>query len=325
MRPNARKNQKLLKQFPCLGKLLALKLEPLDGKGGATINDLTIKVQKADGDLMYRLADNVGLANDSSWVGFTKGPRKDQVMRQGEYLFAINEDDTIAKSVEWPTKQQRGYKPRYAHCALWAQEDGDSLSGAMHDQVKCLVWVTVEAYHKSSGDSHNVFGEFCDRSVCVTVYGKPDVGFYKLEEESSVYDNLFLSSDILMHGALDGNTDLLSIDGRLAELCQRFQEQVYFNGMMDIRVKGEYRGASGQFGPVKVLCVEMCGYERVMLQDASSWISFQLRPDSKSMYVLGMGGTLPQLRNLTNTVVKLWNEQPELRDAFKSDEKVSVM
>jgi hypothetical protein len=94
----------------------------------------------------------------------------------------------------------------------------------------------------------------------------------------------------------------------LYEVCVTFQEEIDFNGMKDVLDNGEFRGASGQFDAVKVLCAEMCGYDRVMLEDNSSYVTFQLRPGSKHMYVLGQQGTLPQIRNLVRTVVRIWRE-----------------
>jgi len=128
-----------------------------------------------------------------------------------------------------------------------------------------------------------------------------------------------------MRGVLDKNHDIVSIGGMLYEMCITFQDEVYFNGMKEVLDGGKYRGASGRFGTVKVLCVEMCGYERVRLEDFLSYVTFQLRPDAKHMYVLEQQGTLPQIRNLVRTVVRMWNQKPELRAAFKSDENVSVM
>jgi hypothetical protein len=128
-----------------------------------------------------------------------------------------------------------------------------------------------------------------------------------------------------MQAFFDNNRDVTIIGGRLDELCRLFQEDVYFNGMKDILDQGNNRGASGQFGSVKVLCAEMCGYDRVMLEDAMSWMSFQLRPEAKMMYVLGMNGTLPQLRNLVKNVIKMWNEKPECRASFVPDKNVSVL
>ncbi len=129
----------------------------------------------------------------------------------------------------------------------------------------------------------------------------------------------------MLRGALDKDHDIVSIGGMLYEMCVTFQEEMYFNGMKDVLDNGEFRGASGQFGAVKVLCAEMCGYDRVMLEDNSSYVTFQLRPGSKHMYVLGQQGTLPQIRNLVRTVVRMWREKPEQRAAFKPDKKVSVM
>lgn len=79
----------------------------------------------------------------------------------------------------------------------------------------------------------------------------------------------------MLRGALDKDHDIVSIGGMLYEMCVTFQEEMYFNGMKDVLDNGEFRGASGQFGAVKVLCAEMCGYDRVMLEDNSSYVTFQ--------------------------------------------------
>jgi len=192
------------------------------------------------------------------------------------------------------------------------------------------LWVTVEAWHTDTRNDDmpgSRFGEFRDRSVHITVYGKPDEGFEKLQEQSSVYTNLSLDSQLMMHGVIRKDYDIVSIGGMLYEMCITFQDEVYFNGMKEILDSGKHRGASGQFGTVEVLAAEMCGYDRVMLgdKDNSSFITFQLRPNSKYMYVLGQRGTLPEIRNLVRTVVRMWKEQPELRTAFKPDKDVSAM
>ena len=63
MRPNASKNQELTKQYPFVTDILSARMEPHDGNGGTSVNDLTIRVEKADGDLMFRRANNIGLAD----------------------------------------------------------------------------------------------------------------------------------------------------------------------------------------------------------------------------------------------------------------------
>jgi len=326
MKPNARKNQKLIKEFPFLKKIVATKLEPYDGEGKASLQDLTIQVQKADGDLLYRTANNIGLG-ENSWSSHLKGPRKAQVGRRGEYIFAVDKDGKILKQMGWPRNREeaRGKKPRYAYMVLWMTEDGNMLSGSLHDEVEYLVWVLVNAWHKPSGNMDNLFGEFCDRTMHVVVYGKPECGFGKLQSSANVYENLYLSSDVLISAVFDKDTDITSIGGRLDELCTWFQNDVYFNGMQEVFRKGEYRGASGRFGSTEVLVAEMCGYERVMLQNECCWITFQLRPGENSMYVLGEGGTLPQLRALTTSVIQMWKETPECHKNFQSNKNVSVM
>ncbi|MFA5744995.1 MAG: hypothetical protein WC887_02170 [Candidatus Paceibacterota bacterium] len=304
-------------------------MEPLDGNGGTSVGDLTIKVEKADGDLMFRQADNVGLGDDT-FIFQMKGDHRDQIMRRGEYLFAIDGKGKIINRVNWPRndKEHRTIGEVYGWSVLWATKHGkDHYSNPIWDITKFFVWVTVEAWYMDTKNDipKDRFGEFRDRSVHITIYGAPDCGFEKLQEQSCPAENLYLDSDVLMRATLINNHDIITIGGRLDELCRLFQDEVYFNGMKTVLDGGEYRGASGQFGAAKVLCAEMCGYDRVMLEDSVCWITFQLRPDASMMYVLGMGGTLPQLRNLIKFVVKMWNDKIESRSNFKPDKNVSVM
>ena len=334
MNPNASKNRELIKQYSFVSDILSARVEPHDGEGGTSFNDLTIRVEKADADLMFRRADNVGLG-DSSCIFQFKGNRKDQVMRRGEYLFAIDGKGKIVNRVNWPRNDEEKRKTGeiYGWSALWTgrvtfANNKEGYSDPIWDKVKYLVWVTVEAWHadtKNDDVPGGRFGEFKDRSVHITIYGAPDQGFEKLQEESSVYSNLALDSRLMTRGVIEKDHDIVSIGGMLYEMCIAFQDEVYFNGMKDVLDNIEFRGASGQFGTVKVLCAEMCGYDRVMIEDSASYVTFQLRPDSKHMYVLGQQGTLPQIRNLVRTVVRMWREKPELRAAFRPDKNVSVM
>lgn len=340
MHPNARKNQKLIRQYPFIETILRRRMEP-DApyerggydhmlKAAILFDDLTIRVEKADGDLMFRRAYNVGLG-DSSFIFQLTGKREGQVGRCGEYLFAIDGQGKIVNRVDWPRndEEQRKTGDVYGWSALWSGRG--ELSGSrysIHDKVHYLVWVTVEAWHTDTKNDDVLggrFGEFRDRSVRIIIYRAPAEGFKELQEKSSVYSNLCLDSDTMMRGVMNKNYDIVSMGGMLYEMCITFQDEVYFNGMKEVLDNGSFRGASGQFGPVKVLCAEMCGYDRVVLKDTKSYVTFQLRPGSKHMYVHGQQGTLPQIRNLVRTVVRMWRENPASRAAFKSDEKVSVL
>ncbi len=104
-------------------------------------------------------------------------------------------------------------------------------------------------------------------------------------------------------------------------MCITFQDEVYFNGMKEVLDGSKCRGASGRFGTVKVLCSKKNGCDIVELKDSASNIVFYLDSHSKHMNVLGQEGALPQIRNLVRTVVRMWREKPELRAAFKPDER----
>jgi hypothetical protein len=171
-----------------------------------------------------------------------------------------------------------------------ASDTGNLYTNALYKETKYMVWVTVEAWHvdtKSDKAPGARFGEFRDRAIHVTIYSAPDEGFATLQQDASPYSNLFLDSRVMTRGVLNKNRDIVSIGGMLYEMCITFQDEVYFNGMKEVLDNGKHRGASGQFGSVKVLCAEMCGYDRVMLEDRTSYVTFQLRPGSKPRRSLG--------------------------------------
>lgn len=334
MNPKAPKNRDLMSQYPFVLDILLEDMEPYGGLEGIQVDDLTIRVEKADGNLMFRRANNTGLG-ESSFNFQIKGNRKDQVMRRGEYLFAVDGTGKIVHRVNWPkNEEERGTQGEiYGWSALWVGRStlpsGEPCyANPIHAIVKYLVWVTVETWHtdtKNEDAPEGRFGEFRDRSAHVTIYGEPDEGFEKLQEESSVYANLSLDARVMMHGIFKKDHDIVSMGGMLYEMCITFQDEVYFNGMKDILDGNKNRGASGQFGGVKVLCFEMCGCVRIMLEDPASFVTFQIHTESKHMYVLGQQGTIPQIRNLVKTVVRTWNQKPELRAALKPDKNVSVV
>lgn len=329
MKANSSKNQGLLKQYPFVLDVLSYQMEPFDGDGGSHVENLTIRVEKADGDLMYRRAENSGLG-DGSCIFQMKGNRKDQIMRRGEYFFAVNGKGKIINRVDWPRNDRERNAIGgniYGNAVLWKTRNKTSYSNPIWGEIEYLVWATVEAWHKDTKNDNmsERFGELCDRSVHIIIYLKPDCGFEELSRQSCIEDNLCLDSRTLMQAVFNNNRDIMTIGGRLDELCRMFQDDVYFNGMKDVLDQSNNCGASGQFGSVKVLCAEMCGCDRVILEDAVSWISLQLRSEAKMMYVLGMYGTLPQLRSLVKNVVRMWNEKPECRASFVPDKNVYVL
>lgn len=329
MNTNSSKNVKLIKQYPFLTEVLGTRMDPYYRKEGSNdpiIDELTIRVERADGDLMFRTAKNVGL-DDSSFLLSIKEDKKGQVGKQGEYAFAVGKENQIITYLNF-SRYPENCGPIYASTVLW-ETDCFSLRPIkdISEETKYIVWVTVTAWYSDKNNDDlpgGRCGEFKHRSIRITIYGVPKQGFKNLRKESSVYFNLSLDSQMMVRGALEKNHDIVTMGGMLNEMCITFQDEVYFNGMKDILDNGEFRGASGQFGTVKVLCGEMCGYDRVMLEDSVSYISFQLRPGSKHMYVLGQQGTLPQIRNLVKTVVRMWSN-PEMRKAFRPNENVSVM
>ena len=321
MRVDAKKNQKLIAQFPFLERIISAQIEPLDDRRGTRVDDLNIKVQIADGDLLYRQADNVGLHGMDSVLFAEKGEKDFELGRSGECLFLIDHLGVIMDRVDWSIHDVN-HPPRYANSALWSHQ-----GNSRHNLIQFLVWVTVYNWHEDLrlGDTFRErFGVLRRREMHITIYKAPKDGFLELDEKSSVFENLYLTMNKIYHGIHIKDESLQRIAGRLDELCRLFQDAVFFRGMRAVLQEGQCRGASGQMDSVKVLCAEMCGYERVMLEDDVAWVSFQARSETSGLYTLGLGGTLPQIRNLVMNTILFWNCKPELRDQFQPDPNISV-
>jgi len=336
MKPTADKNRKLISQYPFLKAIIGAPLDPMSPSvfESDTVADLTIKVEKADANLMYRQGKNTGLEDNrngsTSWSMPMEGPRNGQAGKRGNFLFAVGESGGILHQLDW--KNETPKQPMYGWNALWTgtrtyAKGGKGYTDPIWKETKYLVWVTVEAWYKFiKGFEVTPFGDFIDRTMTITIYSAPEQGFEKLQEEANVYEHLWLDNDVILRGSMRNDHDILYINGMLAELCHQFKTDVYDNGMRDIadshpqhRIAG-----SGNFGPVKVLVGEMCGYERIMLGDDFSYITFQIRPGFTHAYVLGMQGRLPQLRHLVRIVINDWNHREGARQAFSYDQKVTV-
>ena len=325
MNINHPKNEKLLKQYPFLRLAMVPGSAPeISGFLGATYDlphSLTIKVQRADEELMLRVADNIGITGYPGFSGSTAPKRQYQVMRRAENIFAFDASGYLRSRLDWTPSD----KQLYARSVLWGDRTGKLWSDSLHGVVEYLVWTTDCAWHVRTDNDAEPFGELLEREMQMTVYKKPECGFMKLHEQANVYEHLYLSSRVLTNAVLDHDFHLNCISGHLGELCNLFQDEVYFNGMKAILDAGDCRGASGHIGGVEVLVGELCGYDRVQLTGPMAWVTFQLRPEAKLMYVLGMGGTLPRIRQIVKTVVKAWREDPAAREQFKSDKNVSVL
>lgn len=106
MKPNSQKNRKMLGEFPFIGRsILSMTVEPWDDADVLRVDSLAIHVEKADGDLMYRRADNVGLG-ENSFCFSSKKERDGQIMRQSEFIVAVDENDTVVNQVFWPKNRE---------------------------------------------------------------------------------------------------------------------------------------------------------------------------------------------------------------------------
>lgn len=324
MRLYSRKNQKLLKQFPFLEFIISNV--PLDPAPLSQIDDLTIKVEKADGSLMFRQAQNTGLGDENSWVFRTSGSLEGMVGRIGEYMFAFGHNGEVLNRLSWPRNddEKRGKDSVYGRHVFWTKFDGrGGYSNPIWKKTKFLVWVNITAWYEDLDTAESRFGPFRRREAHLTVYGAPEQGFEKLDTESNLIDHLYLSERVIADGVIRKDDRVVMLAGRLEELAYFFHTNVYLEGVKQTLDGSTIRGASGKLGDIKILAIEMLGYHRITIENSEAWASFQIRPDSEYMTMLSCGGTLPQVRNLTYSAVKAW-PIPSNRESFKPDSKVSL-
>ena len=322
MRPTASKNQKLISQYPFLTEIMSLSLRDQPFETCYDIDDLTIKYQKADGDLMYRYAQNIGHFNTACVVT----NRKNVVARRHEYLFAIDASDTIIRELEWPKSfydLPRKSDMVYAWQVFWRQRRDKSFTDPIHDKVKYLVWVTVLSWYTQTRDPDSPFGDFKSRDMQITIHGAPNRGFKQLDEASCIEQNLYLTDNLRDH-VLCEDPAMHKINGHLAELCRWFQDDVFDTGLKDALDKLKGGGISAHIGSITLLAAKQSGYYRVFLEDGRSHVTYQCRPDQDEMYTLSVGGTLPSIRNLTKSVIRAWQD-PQKRTLFISDREVGVI
>lgn len=301
MRLDSGKIKGLIGQHPFIRDILAIPFDPQGGEGGNQVDDVIVTVERADHDLMFRQAENVGIGDGGHLIG--RGPRANQIARQYECVVAVGADNRILDVLRWPNSHRETMsRPLvFAKYVFWAKRNGTTLSNPVWNRVERLVWVTVTAWYEDTRASESRFGEMRSRSVELTIYGKPDIGFERLEMDASLTRNLRVTTNLLSHGMRHNNAELIMLGGMVNELCAQFEEDVFRGGLTDVRY------ASAQFGPTRV----NCGDASISLEDSVCRLHL-CRDDRGGIYVAGMDGTIPQLRAMVRGVIRDW-AKPDMR------------
>lgn len=321
MKPDSSKNKKLRKQYPFLEWVLGMGLVPQAGDRVGQIDGLTIKVKKADGNLLYQETQDRGCLGNKTITDSTSESRKGQVIKQGEHLLAFSEDGKPLNTLAHNENANPGDLPIYAEQIFWKWIDGERRSEPIFNDLGFLVWVTVVAYYKDTGDTNDPYGEFVDRTLEVTIYKKPKEGFSRLYENSRLEKHLLLSNKVFMRDAVRPKRQLETMTARLQELSDIFYESVYLQGMQEILEEVNFRGCSGEFGGVSVRAVWGLGRVGVELSNSEVDIEFNIIDDTEVMYMNSVYGRLPAIRKLVMNVVQAWSDE-EARKAFGPDKSV---
>ncbi len=286
-------NQSLINQYPFVTTILNTPMEPKLTPSGEYKDTLIIKVEEADGDLMYRRADNIGIYGDKGFMFSLAENRSGQVKRKGEHLFAIDPRDRVIRHLEWPIYLSPGSSPTFVWSILWKTKKGDWYSDNIADSVRFLVWVTIESWHDRVQDTDNPFGQLLERNVTLTIYPEPKSGFDELSENSSVEENLYLDREILEHARQRNDDQIYVLRGRIDELCRILQDS-----LAGTLIPGGIYTYSTPLGEVKLEADPVS----LSLSDDQNWIMFGIR-ENNTLYVFSFKGILPRLRNLIMTVV----------------------
>ncbi|MBN1584880.1 hypothetical protein JW899_00750 [Candidatus Uhrbacteria bacterium] len=319
-----------MERYPFVSDILSEDLEPLDGNGGTEVNELAVSVETADGNLMFRRANNVGLGDSSFAFCIKGGKHEGQVMKKrGEYFFAVDGDGKIINRLNWPRNDGESRQigdEIYAHSIFWVERESglDSTESRMPiwDKVRYLVWVTVEAWHAHT--KGELFSESYSRSVRVTIYRAPGQGFRRLYQSSSPYRNLSLDKRMVERSLKRGDCCVVGMLGMLYELGMSFRDKVCPNGV-------NRRPNSGGrvfwiFENFWIERVVRAGHDRITIGEGPAYITgmegqvyvvFEFFRNS-DMNVPDQRGTVPQIRNLVRKAMRIFEENPRIRRAFRS-------
>lgn len=307
------------KQFPFLETVLDLPMDPQGGNEGTQIDELTIKVERADGDLLFRTAQNYGTLGERGVLISVEGPHKGTVSKQGEHLFAFSKDGELINTLA--QKRTDFGSPIYAEQIFWTLIQDNWRTGPLFGDIAKLVWVTVNAYYEDTGNSDDRFGKFLERTVSVTIYQPPEEGFLKLEQDSRIEDHLLVTNNVLMQAALHPDKQIAAISARFCELAELFYHSVYTKGMEDALEKAEWKGCSGTFGDVSVKAVWGLHMVGVELSSPNADVEFRISDGSKVMFAGSVYGKLSEIRQLVIDVIIGWQNE-EAREAFGPDTSV---
>ncbi len=315
---------KLRKQYPFLEKVMNLGFQyPFERNHEPQVGALTIKVARADGDLMYRIPRNVGIYGDRSALGVVSGPHRGGMAKQGEHLYAISHSGEVINSLPFGMSDDvRRQMTIYGRDILYRDNHEEIKSGGIHSKIAYLTWVTVEAIYKEGGEEDGLFGEFVERSVEITIYLPPKEGFRELEQKSHIEDHLWLNNRTLTEATLRGNSQVIELGAELAALALKFNKTVYSQGMKQKLEEAGWKGHSASFDEVEVKAV--WGFQRVGVEISNSkaYVEFHIRDDGDDiMYAGAFQGVFSDISELVATAIKAWRDE-ENRLAFQPDEDV---
>lgn len=320
MNPNSKKNRQLIRQYPFLRAVLKQPMlpnpDPMDAR---SVDNLTIRVEIADEQLMLRQADIVGLGRDSYLYNGHGSQRC--VGKQAEYLFAITQGKRIIRRLDWPLPGDdvvASKAPVYGwHVLLKPDAEVPGVTRLLDNEVSHLVWVKVNTWYRDTGNTSwpgSRFGQFQSRDLEITVYGPPKCGFAALRERSMSWTHLHISNPLIANGLSRKDPIITQIAGCVVELCSLFVDEVWNNGLGEMcRDSGGRLAGRLEQTTVRVHPVDNQTWCFVLESDAGTRVEFWIPDDKGSINVRSQNGTLPELRQLVRSAVFTWREKPKSR------------
>ena len=284
------------------------------GEEIAALEQVSIRVQRADPNLMFRVAKNVDPPN------FLREPSDPELTgSRTEYFYPINTDGVPGERREWSLNQVFTWGQFVrdifrSHITDWCSGPKfyDLLGEDPFEVVGSIVWVSSTIWHRRLKD-HNLMpigeAEPVRAEIDITVYKAPKQGWRSLYLKADPLVNVTLSGHNLWPNQPRPDSFRLVALDLLDRLAIKFDAEVMREGLWKMIVGTKC--VSGMIGDVRVTASYMIGQYSISLESGDSQVSFVGIEHLHQVGFEGIQGTLPSVFRMVDKVCARWPEMSE--------------
>ena len=299
------------------------------GEEIAALEQVSIRVERADPNLMFRVAKNVDPpvflreVTDPELTGSRK-----------EYFYPVNTDGVPGERHEWSltTGFTWGQFVRdifRSHITDWCSDPSfdDLLGEDPFEVVGSIVWVSSTIWHRTRKD-HNLMpiGEVepIRVNIDITVYRAPKQGWRSLYLKADPLVNVTLTGHSLWpnHRRTDSFRSV-ALD-LLDRLAIKFDAEVMREGLW--KIIGGKTSISGVIGDVRVTATYMITQYSISLESGDSQVSFVGFRQLHHVGFENIQGTLSSVGQMVDKVCAKWSDMSdrERRESLIEDHNESM-